>query len=428
MFIQIYTTNFFPEPTGVGKYTGEMAAWLAAAGHRVEVICGFPYYPEWVLAPPYRRTSFMTEHWQGVTIRRVPHYIPPQGRVSSARRMAVDLTVSLGSAVHALRTVCSREAPDVMMAICPPMFSALWPMLIGGLRRRPWIFHVQDFQVDAAMSLGMLKPRWLGRMLLALEKGMLRSASRVSSITPAMNRVAISKGVLAERLFELPNWSDLHRIRPMERDTRFRRALGVSAEQIVVMYAGAMGRKQGLPLVLDAAEALRTDPRFFFVMIGSGSDADELREDAARRGLANVRFLPLQPLEALGEVLGAADIHLVIQKAGAADLVMPSKLTNILAAGRPAIATTEPGTALWDAVAGQQTGVAVAPESAAALLDALRSLADDPERCARLGLNARAYAERHLSQDAILQRLDEVLHQLTGKPFPSRESAGAPRA
>lgn len=416
MFIQIYTANFFPEPTGTGKYTGEMAAWLAAAGHRVEVICGFPYYPEWTLAPPHTRTRFLTEHWRGVTIRRVPHYIPPKGGVTSLRRMLVDFTIGLGSAVHALRTLCSREAPDVMMAICPPMFSGLWPMLIGAIRRRPWVFHVQDFQVDAAVRLGMLWPRWLGRVLLAMEAMLLRAASRVSSITPAMNRLAVSKGVAADHIFELPNWSDLQRVRPIDSDTAFRRELGATAAQTVVMYAGAMGRKQGLPLVLDAAQALQGDPRFVFVMIGSGSDADELRRDAARRGLANIRFLPLQPLERLGEVLGSADVHLVIQKADAADLVMPSKLTNILAAGRPAVATTLSGTALWDAVHGQQTGLAIAPEAPDALVLALRTLAADADLRARLGGNARAYAERDLGQDAILRRLDELLQQLAGQP------------
>lgn len=412
MRIQIYTGNFFPEKTGVGKYTGEMAAWLAQAGHEVEVITGFPYYPEWTLSPPYRRTRFCTESWRGVTIRRTPHYIPSGGRVSSLRRILIDITIGLGAAVHGMRTLLSRRPPDALIAICPPLFSGIWPAIIGKLRGKPWIYHIQDYQVDAAVQLGML-PGAVGSLLLRMESSLIRSASRVSSITPAMCRKAVSKGAFTERVFELPNWSDLRRIYPIECDTAFRKALGIGREEFLVMYAGAMGRKQGLEIILDAAEVLLADPRYKFVMVGSGSEAEELKGNAQSRRLANMMFLPLQPLEELNEMLGSADVHLVVQKADAADLVMPSKLTNILAAGRPAIATTVNGTALWDAVEGQSTGLAIEPENPGALVTALRRLTDEPALAAQLAGNARDYAQRFLDQDAILGRLDALLRQLT---------------
>ena len=420
MYIQIYTGNFFPEKTGIGKYTGEMALWLAKAGHRVEVITGFPYYPEWRLGEPYSRTGFKTESWQGVTIRRVPHYIPGDGKVTSARRMLVDFSLLLSTSWHGLRTLFSRKPPDVMMAICPPLFSGVWPMLISKLRRRPWIYHVQDYQVDAAVQLGMLKPRLLGKLLLTAERVLMRSASVTSSITPAMCRKAQSKGVAQQRSFELANWSDLSRVYPVDRNTGFRREWGLGPERTVVMYAGAMGRKQGLEIVLDAAEALMAEPQYQFIMVGSGSDAEALQQAASRRALTNMRFLPLQPLERLNELLGSGDIHLVIQKADAADLVMPSKLTNILAAGRPAVATAVANTALWDAVQGSGTGIAIQPDDAASLIAAIQGLAAAPERAARLGMQARAYAERHLDQDAILKRFDELLGRLAATPWSAQ--------
>jgi colanic acid biosynthesis glycosyl transferase WcaI len=431
MRILIYSGNFFPEKTGIGKYTGEMAVWLATRGHDVSVVTGFPYYPEWKLASGYR-LAYRREDWQGVTIHRVPHYIPKDGRVTSLRRILVDISIVVASSVHWLRILLSGQRPDVIIAVCPPLFSGVWPRIVGVLRRVPWIYHIQDFQVDAALGLGMIKGGLLGKLLLGIESGLLRSATRVSSITPAMCRRAVAKGADEARVVELANWSNVRGIQPSSCDNAFRLELAIGIKQTLVMYAGAMGRKQGLSLILDAAEQLMSDDRFQFVMVGSGSDADELRQQAEQRGLINMRFLPLQPLERLNEMLAAADIHLVIQRAHAADLVMPSKLTNILAAGRPTVATAEPGTALFEAVQEAETGIAIPPESRDSLIAALRQLAEDSSLCQRFAMNARRYAETYLDQDAILGRFEKELAQLVQGSIAKRSTPathiGAQRA
>lgn len=422
MRIQIYSGNFFPEKTGIGKYTGEMAAWLAERGHDVHVITGFPYYPEWKLAAEYPRTRYLIERKNGVTIHRVPHYIPQDGKVTSFRRILVDLTIFAASSINWLGILVANrdKRPDVVIAVCPPLFSGIWPWLVGKLRRIPWVYHVQDFQVDAAVNLGMIKSDVLGQLLYRVENHLIRSATRVSSITAAMCRRAIAKGAAPDRIFELPNWCDLRGIYPQLQDTAFRRGLGLPKDAMLVMYAGAMGRKQGLGLVLEAASLLRNDARFHFLMIGSGSEAEQLKKDAESATLRNISFLPLQPIEKINEVLGSANIHLVIQKASAADLVMPSKLTNILAAGRPVIATAEPGTALWEVIAVSQAGIVTPPEDAAALAHALRKLAAAPELRELLSRNARHYAEKHLAKDTILGRLEREIFYLRSrnKPMP----------
>lgn len=424
MRVLIHSGNFFPEKTGIGKYTGEMAQWLSRRGHQVYVITGFPYYPEWRLDARYSRVRFQMERWDGVNIHRVPHYIPGDGRVTSLRRMLVDFTLFLSSLPLWMKLVLPRgKRPDVIIAVCPPLLSGVWPCLLSLLTGIPWVYHVQDFQVDAAVRLGMMRLGLLGRLLYGLENALLRSATRVSSITAAMSRRAIDKGARPDRVLSVPNWSDTRSIHPIEKLTSFRRELGIEDGQVMVMYAGAMGRKQGLSLVLNAAEQLAADSRFVFVMIGSGSDAQELRLDAERRQLRNMKFLPLQDVQRLNEVLGSADIHLVIQKADAADLVMPSKLTNILAAGRPAIATADAGTELWEVTAGQGTGLAIPPENLSALVDALRHLADEPILRAQLGAEARAYALRNIEQGAILERFERDLQQLVRE---SGASGGAP--
>jgi colanic acid biosynthesis glycosyl transferase WcaI len=409
MKILIHSLYFHPDQTGICKYSGEMAQWLAARGHRVEVVTGFPHYPQWKLAAPHRRTRFLTEQWSEVTVHRVPHYIPNGGKVSALQRMLIDGTFFLGSLVKWIALFSRRDRFDVVISVCPPMFTGIPALLSGWLRRVPWIYHVQDFQVDAALRLKMLNIGVLGKLLYALENFLMRRAGRVSSITDAMCRRAIAKGADAERTWLLPNWADVRGITPGPADNAFRRSLDLPPDSFLAIYAGAMGAKQGLDLVIEAADRLRGDLRFRFLMVGAGPEWQRLKDSAEQRGLHSILFLPVQPLEVLGDLLRAADVHLVIQKAEAADLVMPSKLTNILAVGRPAIATASEGTALSDVLEGAGTGCVVSPDDVNALVAALQKLGIDPDHRARMGENARRYAEANLDQDAILLRFEQQL-------------------
>lgn len=287
------------------------------------------------------------------------------------------------------------------------------PWLYGLIKRVPWVFHIQDFQVDAAMRLKMLRVGVLGRLLYAIENFLLKRASRVSTITPSMLKRAVEKGCDPRRTWLVPNWADISAIVPGPRQNAFRRELGLDDEHTLVLYAGGMGAKQGLEVVVQAAAALRDDRTLRFAVVGTGADRPRLEAMAAASGLDNLQFVPVQPAERLSEMLAAGDIHLVIQRAEAADLVMPSKLANILAAGRPALATAAPGTALHDTLHGYGCGATVEPENAGALARALLEMAADHSARKRMGVNARAYAEKYLSRDAILGRFEEQLLDLS---------------
>lgn len=412
MRLLFVSLNFAPEPTATGKYTGEMAKWFADRGHDVEVIAGLPHYPQWKVWESYRRRGFRREQLEGVSVMRAPHSVPDAANVSSLARITMESSFTLASLWWWSRLLIRRRRFDVVIAVCPPMQDALVPWLYGLLRRVPWVFHVQDFQVDAAMRLNMLKGKVLGRALYSIENFFLSRATAVSSITPAMCRRAIEKGAKPDNTWCVPNWADIDSVVPGPHVNEFREELGVSSEQILVMYAGGLGTKQGLEVVLTAASMLGDDKRFQFVLIGGGSAREGLLRQARELHLDNLEFLELQPKERLPAMLTAADIHLVIQRRNAADLVMPSKLTNILAAGRPTIATAEQGTALWDVLEDEGAGRCVAPEDPEALVVALREVADSKERREAMGQNARRYAEANLGQNAILERFETRLYDL----------------
>ena len=413
MRLLIYSLNYAPEPTSTGKYTGEMAAWLAARGHEVEAITGLPHYPQWKLDGRYAAGRLRSERLEGVRVRRASHSIPSLESVNARSRILMETSFTLSAARYWLPKFFALRRPDAVITVMPPLQISIWPLLYGWVRRVPWVLHVQDLQVDAALRLKMLPGGVIGRLLYGVESFLLRRATRVSTITEAMRQRVIAKGTAGERTWLFPNWADIASIRPAERDNAFRAGLGFGPETLLVLYAGNMGEKQGLDSVLEAADRLGDQKNIQFLMVGSGAARPRLEQRAHALGLKNLRFLPVQPLEKLPEMLAAGDIHLVVQRRDAADLVMPSKLTNILAAGRPCVATADPGTALAEVVAGHGTGLVTPPEDPTALAEAIAVLAADAALRARCGEVARAYAERHLGRDSILSAFESDLLTLT---------------
>ena len=211
----------------------------------------------------------------------------------------------------------------------------------------------------------------------------------------------LEKGVPPERVRFFPNWVDIAHIRPTAHTGLYRPQLGIPPDATVVLYSGSLGGKQGLMVVPAAAALLAGRPDIVFVVCGEGVMKREL--EAACVDLPNTRFLPLQPFERLGDLLCTADIHLLPQSLGAEDLVLPSKLSGMLASGRPVIATCQPATELGSVVS--TCGIIVPPQDSAALADAVLRLADDAELRSELGRRARGYAEENFEREAVLERI-----------------------
>lgn len=406
--VLIHGINYAPESMGVGRYTGEMGQWLAARGHEVRVVTAPPYYPAWRVGKGYSASKYCRESVAGADVWRCPLWVPVQ--LSGIKRLLHLASFAASSFPVMLRQVLWR--PNVVILVEPSLLCAPSAWLTARLcGARTWL-HIQDFELDAAAGLRILGVSKAQALLYGVERFFLRKAQRVSTITAAMQRRAVEKGVPEDRSWVLPNWSDIDLVRPISRENKVRWEFGAGPEDVLVLYAGNMGEKQGLNLVLDAADQLKSRVNIKFAMVGTGIARQRLEQAARDRDLNNVRFFPSQPPDRLPPMLAAGDIHLVVQKREAADLVMPSKLTNILAAGRPSIATADPDTTLYEVVCGNDCGIATAPESVEELVAAIVALADDVATRERLGNNARQYAEKSLSKDKILSDLENKLHEL----------------
>jgi putative colanic acid biosynthesis glycosyltransferase WcaI len=394
--ILIYSANFSPEPTGVGKYSGEMAAWLADQGHRVRVIAAPPYYPQWRIAHEYLWPPFRRERWHGIDVWRAPIWVPKsQGGLARTVHL---LSFAITSFPLMIFQIGWR--PDVVLTVAPAFLCAPAGLLIAGLcGAKSWL-HLQDFEIDVAFRMGLLKGKFLQRMALRVERWMLRRFRTVSTISSRMVERLLAKGVAAERTCYFPNWVDVSRIRPA-RKGGYRAELGIAESTVVALFSGTLGGKQGLMVIPAAARLLAVRDDIVFVVCGDGVMKPRL--ESASAGLANIRLIPLQPSERLQELLSMADIHLMPQSPDAADLVLPSKLSGMLASGRPVIATCRPGTEIGEIVS--QCGLVVPPHDSLALANAIAALADQPALRREFGRRARAIAEVRFDREATFKRV-----------------------
>ncbi|WP_080056019.1 WcaI family glycosyltransferase [Spirosoma aerolatum] len=401
MRILIYGILYAPELTGVGKYTGEMAAWMVQQGHEVDAIMPMPYYPEWKVRSDYKNKGWFTEVVDGVKVHRCPVYVPK--KVTASGRMLLDFSFLMSSFFYWIRLFFSKRY-DVVICVAPPFHIGFFPVLYSMVRNVPVWLHIQDLQVDIAKEMGMIKSEKFLNVLFKAERFILKRCKVVSTISEGMIRKVTEKKSTQLDCVMFPNWVDEGFVKPLPVHESLRDELGLTETDKVILYSGSIGEKQGLELIVEAAKHFAHKPEMKFLIFGSGGGKGRLEVLVQQYKLTNVFFYPLQPYEKLSALLATADIHLVLQKKSASDLVLPSKLTGILAAGGCALVSAVPGTTLHEVVASEQMGILIEPDSLEALIEGI-------DRAFRSDLtvyrkNARAYARRNLSKNEILQQFE----------------------
>jgi colanic acid biosynthesis glycosyl transferase WcaI len=403
MKILIYSCHYAPEPIGIGKFTGETASWLAARGHQVRAVSAPPTYPQWRIADGYTGLWYRRELLDGVDVLRCPIWV--SGGQSGLGRVLQYLSFSLSSAPAMIWRALVWK-PDVIFTVIPP--SSVMPAAIIGAafaKATAWL-HVQDFDIDAAFELNILKSPAFRAALLRIERWLMSRNGVVSSITPRMLDRLRAKQVTAE-LLELPNWADTESLYPIDGVSPLRAELGIAEDAFVALYSGNLGEKQGIDGLIDVARCLGHLPNVVVVICGDGAGRRRLANRT--EGLTNVRLLPLQPLSRLNLLLNMADVHLLPQKSDVADLVMPSKLGGMLASGRPIVAGAAAGTQLAHEL--EQCGIVVRPDDAAAMADAVALLSREPGRRDVLGSAARRRAVEHWDKKQALLNFENHIQQ-----------------
>ncbi|WP_028440975.1 MULTISPECIES: glycosyltransferase [unclassified Streptomyces] len=394
------STNYAPEVTGIGPYATQLAEHWAASGAVTDVLAGMPHYPAWRVDERYRGVWRREESRQGVTVHRRRHYVPP--RQSALRRAVFEASVL----VHGLLAPPPGR-PDAVVSQMPSLAGGVLGARIARRHGVPHLPVVQDLMGAAAAQSGIRGGGRAASAAGAAERYALRDAALVGVIHESFVPGVRALGVDAGRIRVVPNWS--HVPGPSADRAATRARLGWPEDTPVVLHSGNMGLKQGLDVLVGLA---RLAPHVRVVLMGDGNQRAALRTSAA--GLPNVDFLPPAGAVEFPDVLAAADVLAVTQRASVLDMSVPSKLTSYFVSGRPVVASVaaEGGTA--DEVRRSGAGVLVAPEDPAALLAAVRRLAEDPAASDALGAHGPDYVAHHLSREAGLARFDALLTEVLG--------------
>ena len=405
MKILIYGLNYAPELTGIGKYTGEMAEWFANRGHDVRVVTAPPYYPMWKISDGYSNWYNRT-HVKGVVVIRCPLYVP-SGKVTVLKRLIHLSSFAISSSIALFP--CLFWRPQLVINIIPALFTTPPAILFSKVSRAKLVMHIQDFESDAMFGLGMVSEGRVAKVWAGFERFMLGRSDKVSTISQAMVKNTIAKGALEDKLTLFPNWSEVERFKSIENISKYKLTLRLPRDKSIVLYSGNLGNKQGLEVVVEAAALIEGHALVHFVICGDGAAKQDLENLVQEKALKNISFLPLQPYEFLPQLLALADVHLVIQKSGLADAVLPSKLTNIFAVGGNSVITANLDTELGVLVQ-QYPGIAtvVEPQNVGALNEGIVKALKLPIP----NLTAKSYAYKFLEKEAVLSKFEKEIGKL----------------
>ncbi|RYE31052.1 MAG: colanic acid biosynthesis glycosyltransferase WcaI, partial [Sphingobacteriaceae bacterium] len=297
-----------------------------------------------------------------------------------------------------------KKKYDCIITVSPPFLTGILAVIYKKIKGAKFFYHVQDLQIDAAADLQMIKSRMLIKFLFKIEKYIMKRADLISSISEGMIERIREKSPESKIEF-FPNWVDVNVFYPITEKSVLKEAYGFATQDEVVLYSGAIGEKQGLEAILHTANTLKNNFNLKFIICGSGPYKKKLEELKNALKLTNVFFMPLQPADKLNRFLNMADVHLVIQKTNASDLVMPSKLTAILAVGGLAVITAPTQSSLYKIVKSNQMGILAEPENQTALTQAIELALNQTDN--KIKNNAREYAQQYLSINQILKRYSE---------------------
>ena len=405
MRVIVWGINYAPEFTGIAPHSVALCEFLRGVGHEVEMVTSFAYYPTWRKQPEDRGHLYRTDLVNGVPVHRCWHFVP--AKVSALKRILHEGSFVFTSTLRAL----ALPRPDVYVVVSPPLLLGTAAWLVGKLKSAPFVFHVQDMQPDAAVGLGMLKPNWFTRALYGLEAFAYRHAARVSGITQGMLKTFRAKGVPEAKLVYFPNAIDLKSDEPGPERGEFRKRHGLGEDEFLAVYAGNLGVKQGLEVLLQTAPLLR-DRRIRLLICGDGAQREVLAARARELQLPNFSMVPLQAGRDYRALLVDADLCFITQQAGAGNSFFPSKLLGLLAESKPVVTVAAPECELALSLAEGNFGVNLPPGRPQELADLLDALANDPRRLAKFGAAGRRYVEQFDKSRVMRKFADELARVL----------------
>jgi colanic acid biosynthesis glycosyl transferase WcaI len=220
-----------------------------------------------------------------------------------------------------------------------------------------------------------------------------------------MANLAVKKGSKNVQIIE--NWADLEEVFPIRRaDNQLIKDLGLEGKKIL-QYSGNIGRTHDIQQILKLAKSLEALPDWVVLFAGFGG-RKSLVEAAAKRPGSNIVVIPRQPRERLNELLNAADLFAIAFVPGMLGLSVPSRMYNIMAAGKPILALCDPQSELALVVGENDMGWYVNPETNLDFDQLVREITGVPT-LVKKGKNALSAARSKYRYETIIEKYQAIL-------------------
>ena len=376
-----------------------MSAWLLSKNIPQIVVTSFPYYPEWQIKKPYKGRWYKKEihHNGSLIIYRCPIYVPMNP--SGMQRILHEFSFLISSGLLLLTLLFKRKFFRIV-CIAPPFHLGLNAILIKFLTGVPYSYHIQDLQVQAAKNLKMIESSFLLGIMERLQRFIYKNANQISTISHSMAEEI--KNATLKEIVHFPNWVDCSKFYPISNTDFIKEKYGILPHKKILLYAGSVGKKQGLELLLDITPHFKEDSDLVFIISGSGPYLEEIKRTANDRKINTIHFLNTIPENEFNAFLNMADIHLIPQKIGTSNLLMPSKLGPILSTGGLALVCVESNTELGQLISKNKMGLVAEAENKESIISQITYFLENDN--AELKVNARNYALNNLNKDKVLQK------------------------
>lgn len=396
MHILFLNRSFYPDIEATGQLTADLCEALVDKGYEVSIICGKSLH------------DLDLEDKRGLD--KKVNVIRVSGTTFPKRFLFLRL-INLGtyylSALFA--GVFLKNKPDVIVAQTDPPLLGLLGVLFSFFYGAKFIYYCQDIYPDVGIISGKLRNPIFNFILTVANMISYKFSEKIIVIGESMKKLLIKKGIVEDKITVIHNWADTKNVYPVEKSKNLFISKYNLSDFFTVMYSGNLGYTQNLEKVLDVANELKSYKDMKFIFIGDGGNKLKLEKIAIEYGLANFMLLPYQDIEDIKYSLNAADIHLIPFKEGLSGVLVPSKVYNVLACGKPFIGWIDSDSEISDIAKKYNCGLIVNPGDVNSLKEAIVWSYKNKDKLNDMGKNGLKAINGNFDLETAINRFAEIL-------------------
>lgn len=400
--IWVISELYYPEETSTGHFLTGIAEGLAQK-YSVNVLCGQPTYSKRGIRAPVREVQ------NGVNIHRF--WATTLNKDIFPFRLLNLITISISSFFIALRWV--HKGDNILVVTNPPLLPFLIAV-VAKFRKAGCNLLIHDIYPEVLVVTGVVRAGTiLERFLSVSVRWLYRNVQQIIVLgrdVQSLVRNKLCSNDLATVV--IPNWGDVEHIAPGDRANNRILIKQELESKFVIQYSGNMGRTHGLEIILQAAKRLNGNPQIHFLFIGWGAKRQWLEDEVDRQNLSNVTFMDYVARDDLNISMNACDVAIISFIPGMVGVSVPSRMYDVMAAGKPIIAVADRDSELALVVQEEQIGWIVFPNQAEQLVDIILEASVQPEKIRQMGARARRVAETKYSYERVIEAYQELFESL----------------